>query len=267
VGFALPSNMIVRVYNDIIRDGVVSRGSIGISFREVKPETLEGLGVNHGVLVREVSPKDGPSAKAGLKMNDIITAINGQAVKNGDELLSHVADAAVGSTLTLAVDRDGKPMEFKVVAQDRRLLYKDKANIVGETFGGTEPTPKPEPVTGVKFGITVRPLTDDEITLTPDKHGLMVTSVPENTFGEDIEMEKGDIILSINRHQVTSLDDLKKVTGSLKSGDAVAVLVVRPDLEPDPTQVQGTRGRRGATPTPVASKEPLEPMYLSGRLP
>ena len=85
VGFALPSNMVVRVYNDIIRDGSVSRGSIGIRFNDTKPETLEGLGVSHGVMVRDVLPKDGPSAKAGLKANDIITTINGQPVKDGDD--------------------------------------------------------------------------------------------------------------------------------------------------------------------------------------
>jgi serine protease Do len=277
VGFALPSNMVVRVYNDIIRDGMVSRGSIGIQFTDTKPETLEALGVNHGVIVHEISPKDGPSAKAGLKANDIITSINGQPVKNGDDLLSHVADAAVGSTLTLGVDRDGKSMEFKVVTQDRRLLFANEPGIVGENFGN-EPVPKTEPAAGVKFGITVRELTEDERNLTPDKHGVIVTSVPEDSFGEDIEMEKGDIILAINRHPVSSVDDLRKITGSLKSGDAVAVLVVRPAQE-RVAQIQATpRGGSGAPPAPrsklapapsqaPASQEASEQMYLSGRLP
>jgi serine protease Do len=267
VGFALPSNMIVRVYNDIIRDGAVTRGSIGISFRDTKPETLEALGVGHGVLVREVSPKDGPSAKAGLKANDIITSINGQSVKDGDDLLSHVADAPVGSTLTLAVDRDGKSMEFKVVAQDRRLLYADKPEIVGENFGAGETTAKPEPTAGVKFGITPRELTEEERNLTPEKHGVMVSSVLESSFADDIEMEKGDIITAINRHPVSSVDDVRKMAASLKSGDAVAFLVVRP--APEVTRAQqtqgGTRGRR-ATTAPAAQELP-EPMYLSGRLP
>ena len=120
VGFALPSNVVVRVYNDIIQQGVVSRGSIGISFAtNTKPETLEALGVNHGVIVSQVKPPDGPSAKAGLRANDIITAINGQTIKDGDDLLSRVSDAPVGSTLTLTVDRDAKKMEFKVTTQDR----------------------------------------------------------------------------------------------------------------------------------------------------
>jgi len=271
VGFALPSNMVVRVYNDIIRDGSVSRGSIGIRFNDTKPETLEALGVNHGVLVRDVLPKDGPSAKAGLKANDIITSINGQAVKDGDDLLTHVADAPVGSQLTLGVDRDGKSMDFKVTVQDRKILYADNQDIVGETFGGDAPAARAEPVAaGVKFGITVRELTEEERNLTPNKHGIMVTSVPENSFGEDIEMEKGDIVMAINRHPVSSIDDLRKITGSLKSGDAVAVLVIRPGEERVAQQAPaGARGRRGSTNAPAAAaqQEAPEPMYLSGRLP
>ena len=162
-------------------------------------------------------------------------------------------------------------MDFKVTVQDRRILYADNPDIVGENSGGVEPVTKSEPAAGVKFGITVRELTEDERNMTPDKHGIMVTSVPENSFGEDIELEKGDIILAINRHPVGSIDDLRKITGSLKSGDAVAVLMVRPAEESARTQqVQGgTKGRRGSANAPAASvqQETPEPEYKSGRLP
>jgi serine protease Do len=267
VGFALPSNVVVRVYNDIIRDGVVSRGSIGISFSTTaRPETLEALGVNHGVIVREVKPADGPSAKAGLKPNDIITAINGQAIKDGDDLLAHVADAPVGSTLTLSVDRDSKTMDFKVVTQDRRLLFPKE---VGDDFGGddvTKPQSAVQPVaTGVKFGIEARPLSDAERNLTPDKRGVMVSSVEEGSFAEDIEMESGDIIVSINRHPVASVDDLRKVAESLKSGDAVAFLVVHAATA---LRAQPQTGKRGPAPADAAAAQAdLAPEYLSGRLP
>ena len=84
-----------------------------------------------------MKPEDGPSAKAGLKANDIITAINGQAIKDGDDLLAHVADAPVGSTLTLSVDRDGKKMDFKVVTQDRKLLFADNRTSWARTSAAT----------------------------------------------------------------------------------------------------------------------------------
>jgi serine protease Do len=266
VGFALPSNVIVRVYNDIIRDGVVSRGSIGIRFAtSTKPETLEALGVNHGVIVSMIYPADGPSGKAGLKPNDIITAINGQSIKDGDDLLAHVADAPVGSTLTLSVDRDSKKMDFKVVTQDRRLLFKDDKEI-SENLGGDDAT-KPEPIAStVKFGITPRELTDAERNLTPDKHGVMISTVEEGSFAEDIELEAGDVILAVNRHPIASRDDLRKIAGSLKSGDAVAFLVVHLPSESLRAQAQSS-GRRGAAAQAAVSQDDLEQTYRSGRLP
>ncbi len=266
VGFALPSNMVVRVYNDIIRDGSVSRGSVGISFRPQKPETLEALGVNHGVIVDDVTP-NGPSAKAGIKVNDIVVAINGQSIKDGDDLLSHVADAPVGSALALAVDREGKKMDFKVVTQDRKLLYADRPEIVGDSPTPEEAVTKPEPPSGVKFGIGPRDLTEDERNLTPDKHGVMVTTVQEGSFAEDIEMEKGDIIISINRHPVSSADDVRKIAASLKSGDAVAFQVVRP-APVNALVIQGSaRKSAKAAPAVQTPSEPTPTMYLSGRLP
>ncbi len=268
VGFALPSNMVARVYNDIIRDGVVSRGSIGISFAtNTKPETLEALGVKGGVIVSQVNPPDGPSAKAGIKANDIITGINGQGIKDGDDLLAHVADAPVGSTLALTVDRDGKKMDFKVVTQDRRLLFKNDPRVVGDNTD-QEDTAKPEPVSsGVKFGIQPRELSDAERNMTPDKHGVYVSKVEEGSFAEDIEMQPGDIILAINRHPIASIDDLRKVAASLKSGDAVAFLVM--SVPPEALRTPTTSGRRGASnSSPQAlSQDESAPHYVSGRLP
>lgn len=268
VGFALPSNVVVKVYNDIIQDGVVSRGSIGISFAtNTKPETLEALGVKQGVIVSQVKPPNGPSAKAGLKANDIITAINGQSIKDGDDLLARVSEAPVGSTLTLTVDRDAKKMEFKVVTQDRRILFPDDKE-AGTGVGGDDTTP-PAPVSnnGVKFGITPRELTDSERSLTPDKHGVMVSSVEEGSFAEDIELMAGQIIVSINRHPIASVDDLRKMAASLKSGDAVAFLVVTPPPEALRAQVTPRRGSGTTSSGASLSPEDLAPEYVSGRLP
>jgi serine protease Do len=107
VGFALPVNMVARAYNDIIRTGRVTRGSIGVSLdRSLEPEvTLKALGVDHGAIVESVS-KGGPADKGGVRAGDIILGVNGTAVKDGDDLISHVADTAVGGTAALNVDRE-----------------------------------------------------------------------------------------------------------------------------------------------------------------
>src|SRR5579875_3857953 len=105
--------MVVRVYNDLIKDGRVTRGAIGVTFAKNynKNETLmRAMGFDHGVLVSEVRP-GGPSDKAGIKVDDIILGMNGQPIKDGDDMVNRISDMPVGSQVTLNVDRDGKKME------------------------------------------------------------------------------------------------------------------------------------------------------------
>ncbi len=257
VGFAMPSNMVVRVYNDIIREGRVIRGSIGIKFfTENKPELLRGLGLDHGVLIDLVT-KGGPAEKGGLKSEDIITAINGQPIKDGDDLMGRVADTAVGNALTLTVDRDGKKMDLKVVTLDRMELFKDEPDIVGKAWTPLEENGKSEAGNTVKFGFYPRALTEDERNLVADKRGVSVTRVEEDSFAADIGVIKDDIITAINRQPVNSLEDVKKIAQSLKPGDAVTFRVLR--------------SSRGAVSVRAGSRKSAEPetsvKYLAGTLP
>src|SRR5579871_474307 len=126
IGFALPMNMVARVYNDIIKTGKVTRGSIGISWSKAddKPELFKALGTSSGVLISKVQ-KGGPADKAGLKADDIIIAMAGKPVKNGEDLVSRVSDTPIGSSVTLTVDRDGKTMDFRVTIMDRSEVWAD----------------------------------------------------------------------------------------------------------------------------------------------
>ena len=248
VGFALPVNMVVRVYNDIIRNGRVTRGSIGVSWTKTKSETLRALGVEHGVIVNEVR-KDGPADKAGLKADDIITGINGQPVKDGDELVARVADLPVGSQATLSVDRDGKKMDFKLAIQDRTKVFADDPRIVGENAITENGATKGE--AQVKFGISIRPASEEERDLTPDKHGIAITRVEPGSFAEDVGLMEKDLVISINRQQVNSVEDIRKIQATLKPGDPVAFRVVR--------QIPGGRAKNVQPRTAT--------MFLSGTLP
>src|SRR5579884_959439 len=125
IGFALPINMAVRVYNDIIREGKVTRGSIGITWNKAdKPDLLRALGQSHGVLVSALVP-NGPAQKAGIKPEDIILSLNGKPVKDGDDLVNRVADLPIGSPATLTVDRGGKKMDFNLTIGDRAEVLKE----------------------------------------------------------------------------------------------------------------------------------------------
>ena len=227
IGFALPMNMVVRVYNDIIREGKVIRGSIGVEWNKTdKPELLKALGAHQGVLVNKVRP-GGPAAKAGLKEEDIIVALNGKPVKDGEDLVGRVSELPVGTQADVTVDRNGKSMNFKVAIQDRAEVFKDDARL-GIAPKGEEPT-KVEGVTQARFGMKIRTLSDSdkENEGLQGKSGVLVMSVDDQSFAEDIGIQDKDVIVSINRQPVASVDDVHKIQAALKPGDAVAFRVMR----------------------------------------
>jgi serine protease Do len=253
IGFALPMNMVARVYNDIIRTGRVTRGSIGIEWQKSddKPELFKALGTSSGVLINKVE-KGGPADKAGLKSDDIIIALGGKPVKNGDDLVSRVSETPVNSTIDVTVDRDGKHMEFKLTVLDRAEVFKDRPGFaeLHEPQADIDPV-KPDQTSQYKFGIKLHVLTDSErSTMDLDaKGGLLVQSVDMDSFAEDIGLMEKDVILSINRQPVNSVEDIKRIQGTLKPGDPVAFHIMRP-----------TPAGRGRTPQWTST-------FVSGALP
>ncbi|MGI8744358.1 MAG: Do family serine endopeptidase [Bryobacteraceae bacterium] len=236
IGFALPINMVAKVYNDIIKTGKVTRGSIGVKWNKAnKPELLRALGAKQGVMVETVT-KGGPAEKAGLKDEDIIVAMNGQPVKDGEELVVRLSEIPIGTVINLSVDRDGKRMDFKVAVEDRSVVFK-------QDLAQRQPVEEPGKIEGAqaKFGMKIKALTEAERETLDlkDKRGVQVVSVDEGSFAEDIGIQEKDIIVSINRQPVSSVEEVKKIQSSLKPGDPVAFRMMR-------ANPLGARGERGA---------------------
>jgi serine protease Do len=234
IGFALPMNMAVRVYNDIIREGRVTRGSIGIQWnKNDKPELLRALGQSHGVLVQEVI-KNGPAEKAGIRAEDIVLALNGKSIKDGEDLVNRVADLPVGSPASITVDRGGKSMDFKLTIGDRATVLSESNPAYAIVPDGSGAPEAPQ----AKFGINIRPLNDveKEAVASIAQNGVKVTRVEPGSFAEDIGMLDGDVIVSINRQNVNSVDDVKRIQATLKGGAAVAFRILR-------SQTPNARGR------------------------
>ena len=231
IGFALPMNMVARVYNDIIRTGRVTRGSIGIEWSKAddKPELFKALGTSSGVLIKNVQ-KGGPADKAGLKADDIIIVMGGKPVKNGEDLVARVSEAPINSTINVTVDRDGKHMDFGITVMDRSEVFKDRPEFAELHQPQAEDPSKTDEPRPYKFGIKLHALTDGErSSMSLDaKGGLLIQSVDEDSFAEDIGLMEKDVILSINRQTVTSVEDVKKIQATLKPGDAVAFHIMRP---------------------------------------
>ncbi|HUS08186.1 MAG TPA: Do family serine endopeptidase [Bryobacteraceae bacterium] len=260
IGFALPVNTAVAVYNSIIRTGKMSRGSIGIQFNkyEKSPQLLKALGLKEGVVVEKVTP-GGPAEKSGMKAEDVIVAFNGKSVKDGDDLVSRVAQSPVGSTATATVDRAGKKLDLKLTIADReeQLLATDDPRY---SRRDKEEEPGKADAKEAKFGISIRNLTqaEREAAGMEDKRGVVVTQVQENSFADEIGLQERDLVVSINRQPVASVDDVRKVQTTLKVGDAVAFRVMRPSPA-GPNLPGGGRSGRGGTPQ-------FNSFYLSGTL-
>ncbi|MDP2996637.1 MAG: Do family serine endopeptidase [Bryobacterales bacterium] len=225
IGFALPGNTAVKVYNQIIRTGHVTRGSIGVSFGKYdKPDVYKALGLQGGVLVESVEP-GGPSEKAGIKVEDVIISMNGKPVKDGDDLVGKVSEMPVGSEVGVTVDRGGKKVDLKVTIADRTKVFANNPRIRGGEFE----EPARAEGTQAKFGISIRNLTDAEHEQMKlgERRGVLLTRIEEGSFAEEIGLAPNDVVVSINRQAVASVDDVKRLQAALKPGDAVAFRVMR----------------------------------------
>jgi len=237
----------------------MTRGSIGIQFTkyEKNGELLKALGLKEGVLVEKVN-SGGPSDKAGMKPEDVIVAYNGKPVKDGDDLVGRVSQTPVGSDATVTVDRGGKRVDLKLVIADReaQMLALDDPRYKKHT---EEEITKAASQQQPKFGIKIRALNDAEkdSEALRDKKGIVIAQVIEGSFAEDIGLQEKDVVVSINRQPVGSVEDVSRIQSTLKVGDAVAFRVMRPNPNAGRTQSRSS--------APASS--PYVAFYVSGTLP
>jgi serine protease Do len=228
VGFAMPSNTVANVYNMLVSaDHKVVRGSIGISFQ---PSLSSAVGrvygfAKGGVFVSAVTPGM-PAAKAGIKAQDVITAIDGTAVKDGDDLVSNVAPRHPGSTARVTYLRDGKENTVTVTIADRAEMMAKNDGAGGDDDDSPAGPAAPN-VSQEKFGMSVAAIPAEMLTRLKISGGVMVSSVKPGSFADDLPLGKGDIITEVNRKPITNEQSFLAAIAPLKSGDDV-VFVYRP---------------------------------------
>jgi len=245
VGFALPINTAAKVYNQIIKNGKVTRGAIGVSFLEAKPELLAVYGAKEGVFVQSVSP-DMPAAKAGIHPEDVIIDINGKPVKDGQDLVNRISDMPIGSQAKITALRDKKKLDFVVTIGDRKEIVNASLGVGGER--SDESAPGKREVTPSKLGISIENLTPARKQAMGfpenEKGGVLVVEVIPGSFAEDLGLEAREgvslVILSINRQPVMNADDVTRIWSSLKPGEPVVFHIMQ-------AATAAARGQSGAT--------------------
>ncbi|OHE89337.1 MAG: protease Do, partial [Verrucomicrobia bacterium RIFCSPLOWO2_12_FULL_64_8] len=188
IGFAIPVNLASRIMHDLIETGSVSRGYLGIEFRNLTPEIAEGLGVKEtkGVVVMGVEDP-GPAARAGLKLEDIVVSVNDKPVTTVEDLRVTIAQMAPGTKVELKYLREGK-VRTAMATLDRRP---------DDNLGTTD----------LLEGITVSGITDEhrrKYRIRPNVDGLVVTNVGEQSLYAG-QFAPGMVIVQINRQPVNEL--------------------------------------------------------------
>jgi serine protease Do len=224
IGFAMPSNTVISVYNDLIGpQHKVVRGSIGISFQQDLPAAVGRVyGFKSGVLVSSVA-KGGPAEQAGIKVGDIITSVDGKSIKDGDDLVNIITDRHPGTTAKIGYLRNGQPQSATVTIQDRT---KTVGSLTGQNNAPNENGPGEEETGPDKLGITAVNL-PQQLT-SKGVHGVLIQQVKPGSFADEIGLAQGAVINEINKTPVNNKSDYTAAVSALKSGQDVVISIVNP---------------------------------------
>ncbi len=202
IGFAIPANM-VRVVVASAKGGgsAVKRPWLGARLQAVTPEIAETLGLQRptGALVANVTPGS-PAAKAGLKLSDLIVAIDGQAIDDPNAFDYRFATRPLGGTAQVDVVRGGKPLKLTIALETAPDTGRDEIVIKSRS-----------PFQGAKVA-NISPALADELKLDSSVEGVVVTDLADNAPAAGVGFRKGDIILEVNGQKIARTGDLEKAT-------------------------------------------------------
>jgi serine protease Do len=214
IGFAIPVAMARHVMDEIMKNGRVTRGYIGVVIQNVTPELAQQFGLSQGggALVSDVTP-GGPAAKAGITRGDIILAVDGDTVEATNNLQVRISESAPGATVRLKVLHDGKTREVSL--QLGELPEKEVASEKGDAAGSA--------LDGVKVE-TLTPDLAQQLQLSGDVHGVVVDNVEPSSAAAESGLQRGDVIVEVNRKRVVNEEQFQTAIGGAGS-QAVLLLV------------------------------------------
>jgi len=209
IGFAVPSNMAASIKDQLINDGKITRGFIGVSLQPIDPELQDAfkLDSQEGALVADVLPNS-PAEKGGLKQGDVITGVNGRHITSISSLQREIMLAKPGSKLKLEVQRQGKPKTVYVVVG----THKD---VMGDTTAVSE-----------ELGLSVDNLTPDNIArfhLSEGDQGVVITNIKQGSIASRIGLRPGYLIIAVNHEKISNVTEFNQALK--KSNDRVLLLV------------------------------------------
>ncbi len=208
IGFSIPSNMAKTVMEQLLKDGKVRRGMLGVGIQDVTEEVAKSLELKEakGVLVNSISPGSA-AEKAGIKQGDIITAIDGLATDDTNTLRNKVAGTTPGTGIKVTVWRDGKAQDLNATLQE----FEVKTQTSERQNKENENKENKQSESG-KLGLSVQPLTPAiarELGVPTDTQGLVIAEVDESGAAAEKGIERGDVITQVNNQPVKTEDEFQ----------------------------------------------------------
>lgn len=224
IGFSIPSNMAKTVMEQLLRDGRVRRGMLGIGIQNLDADTASALGLKDtsGVLVSDVK-KGSAAEKAGFKRTDVITAINGEKIEDSNVLRNKVAGTLPGTEIKVTVLREGNPVELTATLDEF-----EQPNGSGDDSGNSDDSSGGQSSAG-KLGLTLQPLTPQiarQFGVDEATQGMLITAVDPSGSAADAGINRGDVLLEINRKSVSSMNEVQTALDG-SAGKPVLLLISR----------------------------------------
>jgi Do/DeqQ family serine protease len=222
IGFSIPSNMARSVMEQLLKDGKVHRGMLGVFIQNLTDDTAKALDlqITSGVLVSDVT-KGSAADKAGIQRRDVITAVNGEKVDDTNVFRNKVAGTLPGSEIKLTILRDGKEQEVTATLDE----FRDKAVSRDSNNQDDDDQATPEKESG-KLGLSLQPVTPQiaqQLRLASND-GLVITDIDPSGPAAEAGLTRGDVILEINKQPVSSVQDAKAAIE--KAGSKPMLLLV-----------------------------------------
>lgn len=222
-GFAIPINLARNVADELMKNGKVSRGYIGVTIKDVDITEAKGLGLKNaeGVLVQDVIA-GGAGDEAGLKSGDVILSVDGKPVNAANELQTIIGSHRPGESVSVKIFRDGNTMDKSVTLKPRDESANNTAqNTRPEQSGSVDPTSKSFDA----IGITVSPIPASMKEKFGVDNGLYITSVKRFSEGFDRGLAEGLVIVEADKQKVESVSDLEDIMRGKNQGDVVLLKV------------------------------------------
>jgi serine protease Do len=217
IAFSIPASTVKSVISQLKDKGSVSRGWIGVQIQPVTQDIADSIGLKQaeGALIADPQ-KDGPAAKAGVEAGDVITAVNGQSVKDARELARIIGGFAPGSTAKLDVLHKGRGKVVSLTLGQLPNAQEAQADIEADGKGSTHGTDVP------RLGLTVAPAGKVD---GAGKEGVVVMKVEPKSVAADRGLKKGDVILEVAGKSVTDSSDVRQAIEAARTDKKSSVLM------------------------------------------